>query len=82
MMSAALPFLQHAMLLIAVWAMLCIWFALDRVILRTGVIVLFCVGQYAWALLVFGLLCVAESAHRGIMAKRRAAGSYNGPWID
>lgn len=74
--------LQHALLLVAIWVLLRLWFAVDRVMLRVATIILFLVGQYAWALLAFVLLCVAESAHRGIMAKRRAAGFYNGRWID
>lgn len=74
--------LQHALLLVAIWVLLRAWFAVDRVMLRLATIILFLVGQYAWALLTFVLLCVAESAHRGIMAKRRAASFYNGRWID
>ncbi|MBX9747229.1 MAG: hypothetical protein K2X34_10025 [Hyphomonadaceae bacterium] len=82
MINDALSLLQHALLLAAAWAMLRVWFAVDRVILRVSVAALFCVGEYASALLAFILLCIAESAHRAIMAKRRAEGSYNGPWID
>lgn len=82
MIQDALPLLQHTLLLVAAWVTLRVWFAVDRVILRTSAFVLFCLGQYAWALLAFVLLCVAESAHRGLMAQRRAEGFYNGPWID
>lgn len=82
MMDDALSLLQHALLLVALWVLLRVWFAVDRIVLRVATIILFLVGQYAWALLTFVLLWVAESAHRGIMAKRRAAGFYNGRWID
>lgn len=81
-MDSALSLLQQALLLVAAWAMLRIWFAVDRLVLRVTAAALFCVGEYAPALLAFILLCIAESAHRAIMAKRRAEGSYNGPWID
>ncbi|MGE0046427.1 MAG: hypothetical protein AB7T08_11775 [Hyphomonadaceae bacterium] len=81
-MNDALSLLQHALVLVAMWATLRLWFAVDRFVLRVGAVVLFCLGQYAWALLAFALLCVAESAHRGLMAQRRDAGFYNGPWID
>jgi hypothetical protein len=73
---------QHALLLIGAWALLRVWFAFDRLIYRAGTIVLFCIDQYGWALLAFVLLCIAENAHRALMAQRRAAGIYNGPWID
>jgi hypothetical protein len=82
MIDDALFALQHALLLAAAWAVLRVWFAVDRVILRVSAVALFCVGEYAPALLAFTLLCIAESAHRAIMAKRRAEGSYDGPWID
>jgi hypothetical protein len=82
MMTDALSLLQHALVLVAMWAMLRLWFAVDRVVLRVATFILFLVGQYAWGLLAFVLLCVAESAQRGIMAKRRAAGFYNSRWID
>ncbi len=81
MMDDALSLLQHALLLVAIWAVLRLWFAVDRATLRVATIILFLVGQFAWALLAFVMLCVAESAHRGIMAKRRAAGLYNDQWI-
>jgi len=81
-MSDPLSLAQHALLLIAAWAVLRVWFAFDRLILRASAIVLFCLGHYAWAFFAFVLLCIAESVHRGIMAPRRAKGSYNGPWID
>ena len=71
-----------ALLLIGMWAMLRVWFAIDRVVLRISTVILLLVGLYAWALLAFVLLCVAESAHRGLMAQRRDAGFYNGLWID
>lgn len=82
MMNDAVSFLQHALLLVGIWAILRLWFAVDRVVLRVSAVLLFLVGQHALALLAFVLLCVAESAHHGIMAKRRAEGFYNGPWID
>ena len=82
MMNDALSLLQHALLLIGMWAMLRVWFAIDRVVLRISAVILLLVGLYAWALLAFVLLCVAESAHRGLMAQRRNAGFYNGLWID
>ena len=81
-MSDALSLLQHALLLSSIWIVLRVWFAVDRTILRVSAVVLFCVGQYAWALLAFVVLCIAESAHRRIMAPKRAARIYNGPWID
>lgn len=82
MINDVLALLQHALVLAAAWAMLRVWFAVDRVIVRVSAAALFCVGEYASALLAFSLLCIAESAHRAIMAKRREAGFYNGPWID
>ncbi|MBY0569495.1 MAG: hypothetical protein K2P70_19455 [Hyphomonadaceae bacterium] len=76
MMNDALSLLQHALLLIGMWAMLRMWFTIDRVVLRIGTLILLLVGLYAWALLAFVLLCVVESAHRGLMAQRRDV------WID
>lgn len=82
MMNDAPSLLHHALLLIGMWAMLRMWFAIDRVVLRISTVILLLVGLYAWALLTFVVLCVAESAHRGLMAQRRDAGIYNGLWID
>lgn len=76
------PLVQHALLLIAAWTILRVWFAVDRVVLRVSTAVLFCAGHYPLALFTFVLLCIAESARRGIMAKSRAEGSYNCPRID
>lgn len=74
--------MQHALVLVGVWALLRAWFAFDRLICRASTVVLFCLGEYGWALLAFALLCIAENAHRALMAQRRAGGFYNGPWID
>lgn len=82
MMNDALSLLQHALLLIGMWAMLRMWFAIDRVVLRISTVILLLVGLYAWALLAFVLLCVVGSAHRGLMVQRRDTGFYNGLWID
>lgn len=82
MMNDVLSLLQHALLLVGMWAMLRTWFAIDRLVLRISTIILLLVGLYAWALLAFVMLCIAESAHCRLMAQRRAAGFYNGPWID
>lgn len=73
---------QHALMLAAVFASFRLWLAIDRLFFRFSAIVLFCLGHYGWALLAFALLCIAESAHRSLMAERRAAGLYNGRWID
>jgi hypothetical protein len=82
-MTADIPSLaQHALLFVGAWAALRMWFAFDRLICRVGTIALFCIGQYGWALLAFALLCIAENAHRALIAQRRAGGFYNGPWID
>ena len=81
-MNDVLSLFHHALLLAGAWAILRAWFAVDRLVLRISTVILFCAGEYAWAFLAFVLLCIAESAHRGIMAKRRAAGFYNGRWID
>lgn len=81
-MTDALALVQHALLLAALWVTVRVWLAVDRVVLRVSTVVLFCIGEYAWALLAFVVLCVAESAHQRFMADRRASGFYNGPWID
>jgi uncharacterized membrane protein len=73
---------EHTAFVLGAWIVLRVWFAFDRFICRVSTIVLLFLGQYGWALLAFALLCIAENAHRALMAQRRAAGFYNGPWID
>lgn len=73
---------QHVLVLVLAWAGLRTWFTFDRLILRVGVMVLFCTQQYGWSLLAFVVLCIAESAHRRTMAEKRATGLYAGAWIE
>lgn len=63
MSGELLTLAQHALALAVLWLLLRVWFAIDRHVLRGAVMILFCLGQYGWALLVFVMLCIAERAH-------------------
>lgn len=45
-------------------------------------LILFCVGEYGWALLAAFLWLVLDQVHRERMFKLRFYRIYNGPWID
>jgi len=73
---------QHLVVLIGFFAFCGVWARIGRPILGWGAVLLFCVGEYGWALLALWLWSAAQSAHRRFMAQERAAGFYNGRWID
>lgn len=75
-------FVQHALLFAGALLALRIWLSVDRAVYRASTVVLFCTGQYGWALIAFVLLCIAESTRRRLLAEDRAAGLYDGQWID
>lgn len=68
---------HNVALLIAFFAVCWIWARLGRLILGWGAIVLFCAGQYGWALLVVWVWAIAEREHRRLLAEERAAALYD-----
>lgn len=73
---------QHILVLAAFVAFSIFWSKFGRLVLGSSTIILFCLSEYGWALLALVLWIMAVDAHRTFMAQQRAAGFYNGPWID
>jgi hypothetical protein len=46
-----------------------------------GAVVLFCLGEYGWALLALFFWLILDQVHREEMFKLRFYRIYNGPWI-
>lgn len=73
---------QHGALLVGLYAFFWVWRHWSRFILKWSAVALFCCGAYGWAFLLFIIWCFEKNAHVTVMGKLRAAGAYNGPWID
>lgn len=73
---------QNVALLLGLYAVCWILARFGRRLLAWSVIILFCLGQYGWAFLLFCALGVVEREYRRSIALDRAAGIYNGAWID
>lgn len=75
--------IAHNLLLLLVILGFCqVWARFDRLVLGWGAILLFCIGQYGWALIAAWLWSAAERAHRRFMVEERAMGFYRGRWIE
>ena len=73
---------QHVLVLIVLLAVCVVVYLYGRFIAGWSAVILFCMGQYGWALLAFILWRAFEDAHRREMFELRAMRFYNGPWID
>ena len=73
---------QNTAVVLGIYAVCWILTRIGRRLFGWGAIILFCIGQFGWALLIFWVWCIAEREHRRDLALDRAAGAFNGPWID
>lgn len=73
---------QHVLVVIAFFVFCWLWTRFARLVFGWGAILLFCIGEYGWAFLALLIWYADECAHRRFMAEERAAGFYNGPWVD
>lgn len=73
---------QRVLLLIAIFAFCWIFDKFGRPVLLGGALVLFLLGHWGWALVALFFWHVLETGHRRFMAEERAAGFYNGSWVD
>jgi len=56
--------------------------AYGRRISGWATVILFCLGEYGWALFALFWWLVFDSVHRERMFKLRYHRIYNGPWVD
>jgi|CXWL01.1.fsa_nt_gi hypothetical protein len=73
---------EHVLVLAAVAAVCVVIDLYGRILTGWGTVVLFCLGEYGWALLAGFLWLILNDIHRAEMFRLRILRIYNGTWID
>lgn len=74
--------LHNAALLAALLTCCAVVYLCGRFLAGWSAVILFCLGQWGWALLALFVWHILEREHRAEMFRVRLLRVYNGPWID